>query len=141
MSRRPISPRRFTRIARQALESVPAPLRGRVSNVEIVLEDWASREALAQQGLSSPYDLLGLYQGIPLTERDSRYNLVAPDQITLYRGALEAMCESAEELEREIRATVLHELAHHFGLSDDELAALSGGTEGEGGDSPRAQGP
>lgn len=128
MARRPISPRRFIRIARQALESVPARLRERVSNVEIVLEDWASPEALAQQGLESPYDLLGLYEGIPLTERDSLYNLVTPDRITLYRGALEALCQSVEELEREIRQTVLHELAHHFGLSDAELEALERGS-------------
>ena len=133
MSRRPFSPRRFIRIAREALAAVPATLRERVSNLEIVVADWASPQALAEQGLSSRYDLLGLYEGTPLTERDSRYNMVAPDRITLYRGALEAMCESGEEMEREVRRTVLHELAHHFGLSDDELAALEGEGEGRSG--------
>ena len=69
-------------------------------------------------------DTLGLYQGIPQTERDASYSWVLPDVITIYRAPIEARAGSEEELEGEVRRTVLHEIAHHFGISDERLREI-----------------
>ena len=98
-----------------ALESLPDDLREAMSNIAIVVED----EPPAGQ------PLLGLYEGIPLTERTSWYAGAAPDKISIYRGPLERLYGHDEELlERMIRRVVLHEIAHHFGISDERLVEL-----------------
>jgi predicted Zn-dependent protease with MMP-like domain len=105
----------FEEHVRRALESLPAELRRAMSNVEIVVVD---------ENPEDP-DLFGLYTGIPLTDRDSGYAGVLPDKIEIYRLPLEE--EFGDEpavLEQEIRITVLHELAHHFGIDDDRLDEL-----------------
>ncbi len=100
---------------RRALESLPADLRSAMANVEIVVED---------ENPEDP-DLLGLYTGIPLTERDSGYSGVLPDKIAIYRLPLEEeFGDDPHLLEEEIRITVLHELAHHFGIDEDRLDEL-----------------
>ena len=105
----------FHRNVEEALESLPHDLRRFMSNVEIVVEDEPPR--------GQP--LLGLYQGIPLTRRSSGYAGVAPDKITIFRGPLERYYgESEETLRRAIRRVVLHEVAHHFGISDERLREL-----------------
>jgi predicted Zn-dependent protease with MMP-like domain len=99
----------------RALESLPDDLRAAMSNVEIVVVD---------ENAEDP-DLLGLYVGIPLTERDSGYAGVLPDKIEIYRLPLEEeFGDDPAVLEEEIRITVLHELAHHFGIDDDRLDQL-----------------
>lgn len=99
----------------EALRSLPSGLQEAMSNVEIVVED---------ENPDDP-DLFGLYTGIPLTERDSGYAGALPDKIEIYRLPLEQeFGHDAELLEEEIRITVLHELAHHFGIDDDRLAEL-----------------
>jgi predicted Zn-dependent protease with MMP-like domain len=105
----------FEEHVRRALESLPAELRRAMSNVEIVVVD---------ENPEDP-DLLGLYTGIPLTERDSGYAGVLPDKIEIYRLPLEEeFGDDPAVLEEEIRITVLHELAHHFGIDDDRLEEL-----------------
>jgi predicted Zn-dependent protease with MMP-like domain len=105
----------FESVVRRALESLPAELRRSLSNIEIVVED---------ENPEDP-DLFGLYTGIPLSERDSGYAGVLPDKIEIYRLPLEQeFGHDAELLEEEIRVTVLHELAHHFGIDDDRLDEL-----------------
>jgi predicted Zn-dependent protease with MMP-like domain len=100
---------------RRALDSLPPNLRNAMSNVEIVVED---------ENPDDP-DLFGLYLGIPLTERDSGYAGVLPDRIAVYRLPLEAeFGDDPAVLEDEIRITVLHEIAHHFGIDEDRLAEL-----------------
>ena len=99
----------------EALESLPDDLREAMSNIAIVVED----EPPAGQ------PLLGLYEGIPLTERTSWYAGAPPDKISIYRGPLERLYGHDEELlERMIRRVVLHEIAHHFGISDERLVEL-----------------
>ena len=99
----------------EALESLPDDLREAMSNIAIVVED----EPPAGQ------PLLGLYEGIPLTERTSWYAGAPPDKISIYRGPLERLYgHDAELLERMIRRVVLHEIAHHFGISDERLVEL-----------------
>jgi len=112
----PIEPgTEFEERVREALGDLPADLRAAMSNVEIVVED----EPPAGQ------PLLGLYQGIPLTRRTSGYSGVAPDKISIYRGPLERFYgHDPENLRREIKRVVLHEIAHHFGISDERLIEL-----------------
>jgi len=99
----------------EALESLPDDLREAMSNIAIVVED----EPPAGQ------PLLGLYEGVPLTERTSWYAGAPPDKISIYRGPLERLYGQDEELlERMIRRVVLHEIAHHFGISDERLVEL-----------------
>ena len=102
---------------RNALESLPAELRQAMSNVEIVVED---------ENPEDP-DIFGLYLGIPLTDRHD-YAGVLPDKIAIYRIPLEAeFGHDPELLEQEIRITVVHEVAHHFGVDEDRLTELGWG--------------
>jgi predicted Zn-dependent protease with MMP-like domain len=105
----------FEEYAQEALDSLPADLRERMSNVELVVEE-------------EPPDgrpLLGLYEGVPLTRRSSSYGAVLPDKITIYRGPLLRLYGSdAELLRRQVRRVVLHEIAHHFGISDERLIEI-----------------
>ena len=105
----------FERWAEEAVESLPPELRGYMSNVAIVIED---EPPLGRR-------LLGLYEGYPLTRRGSSYAAVPPDKITIYRRPLERLYGGdPEELRTQIRRVVLHEIAHHFGISDERLREL-----------------
>ena len=105
----------FERCVQEALESLPAELRGYMSNVAVVVED----EPPGGQ------PLLGLYQGVPLTRRGSWYGAVLPDKISIYRGPLERHYGAdPDRLREEIRRVVLHEVAHHFGISDERLREM-----------------
>ena len=105
----------FEEHVRRALDSLPPDLRNAMSNVEIVVED---------ENPEDP-DLFGLYLGIPLTERDSAYAGVLPDKIAIYRIPLEEeFGDDPAVLEDEIRITVVHEIAHHFGIEEERLAEL-----------------
>jgi predicted Zn-dependent protease with MMP-like domain len=106
---------RFDEYAREALDSLPAELREQMSNVEIVVDD--------EPPPGQP--LLGLYEGIPLTRRGGWYAGVLPDKITIFRGPLERLYgRNPERLRREVRRVVLHEIAHHFGISDERLVEI-----------------
>jgi|SRR5215831_11860571 len=105
----------FEGCVRSALESLPDDLREAMSNVEIVVED----------DPPPGMPLLGLYEGIPLTRRGSFYAGVLPDKITIYRAPLVRLYgDDPPRLRREIRRVVLHEIAHHFGISDERLLEL-----------------
>lgn len=105
----------FEQSVQDAVDALPSDLRAAMSNVEIVIED----EPPAGQ------PLLGLYQGVPLTRRTSGYGNVPPDKISIYRGPLERLCgDDPAVLETQIRRVVLHEIAHHFGISDERLREL-----------------
>ncbi len=98
-----------------ALDALPAELREQMSNVDLVVED--------EPPPGQP--LLGLYEGVPLTRRPSSYAGVLPDKITIYRGPLVRLYGGDEErLRREVKRVVLHEIAHHFGISDDRLIEI-----------------
>jgi predicted Zn-dependent protease with MMP-like domain len=105
----------FEEYAQNAVDSLPPDLRGNMSNVEIVVEE--------EPPPGQP--LLGLYQGVPLTRRSSHYGGALPDKITLYRGPLMRLYgQNADLLRREVRRVVLHEIAHHFGISDERLIEI-----------------
>jgi predicted Zn-dependent protease with MMP-like domain len=105
----------FDEHVQRALESLPPDLRRAMSNVEIVVEE---------ENAEDP-DLFGLYLGIPLVDRDSSYAGVLPDKIAIYRRPLEEdFGDEPARLEEEIRITVLHEIAHHFGIDENRLDEL-----------------
>jgi predicted Zn-dependent protease with MMP-like domain len=105
----------FEQSVADALDSLPPDLHAFMSNVELVIED--------DPPAGRP--LLGLYQGVPLTRRSASYGGVLPDKITIFRRPLERLYgSSAERLVAEIRRVVLHEVAHHFGISDERLREL-----------------
>jgi predicted Zn-dependent protease with MMP-like domain len=110
-----VSDEGFDVLVAEALDGIPAELANLIDNCVVLVEP--------EPPTGDP-DLLGLYDGIPLTERDSSYTFLPPDRIFVFRGPLLRMCESSEELVEEVRITVVHEIAHHFGIDDDELHDL-----------------
>lgn len=116
--------RHFERLVVEALEGLPEEFKRRLDNVDVVIEDWPGSQTLRQVGLGPGHTLFGLYQGIPLTGRTGGYNLALPDKITLYRGPLEAYSRSDEELRDLVAHTVVHEIAHFFGIGDERLREL-----------------
>lgn len=115
-----VSRHEFERLVLRALDGLPPSIRERLSNVDVVVEEWPSRADLEQSDLEDPRDLFGLYQGIPLTER-THYDMVLPDKITIFQRPIEAACDTRAAVVKEVRATVIHEVAHHFGIDDAEL--------------------
>lgn len=116
---------RFEELVVEAIDELPDDILAILDNVEIVVADAPTTHQLDEAGdLDAGEMLLGLYEGIPLTDRTGGYGLVLPDQITLFQGALESICPDEETLRNEVRVTVIHELAHHFGISDRRLREL-----------------
>lgn len=117
----------FDRLVERALEDLPAWVRERMGNVAIVVAEWPTAEQLravrARQGERPVGMLLGLYEGTPLTRR-AHYHLAAPDRITLFRGPLLLEAQRKGDLVGLIRRTIIHEVAHHFGFSEEQLRQL-----------------
>jgi predicted Zn-dependent protease with MMP-like domain len=115
----------FELLVTASLDSLPPYFQEKMSNVELLIERWPSPAALKSAGVAAGHTLLGLYQGIPLTQRSHAYQLVPPDTITLFQGPIETKAgRHLPEIRRLVRHTVIHELAHHFGISDDRLREL-----------------
>jgi predicted Zn-dependent protease with MMP-like domain len=110
-----VSPERFEELVAEALDELPEELAGRMENVAVMVFD---------RGRSSR--LLGLYEGVPLTARGDSYGIggTMPDRISIYRLPICAMCRTEEEVVDQVRVTVIHEIAHHFGIDDDRLEEL-----------------
>ena len=110
-----MSTEEFEELVAEALDEVPDELARLVDNVIIVVEDDVE---------PGDHSLLGLYQGVPLTERGHYYAGAMPDRITIFRGPVLRMCQTREEVLDEVAVTVVHEIAHHFGIDDDRLHEL-----------------
>jgi predicted Zn-dependent protease with MMP-like domain len=108
-----VDPARFEEMVVVALDSLPEELGDLMSNVAVTVEH-----------APGPPDLLGLYEGVPLTSRTSQYAGVLPDHITIYRRAICAICDTEQQVADEVRRTVIHEIAHHFGIDDTRLTEL-----------------
>jgi predicted Zn-dependent protease with MMP-like domain len=119
-----ITPEHFEELVAQAVEELPDLFFDRLENVAIVVEDWPDHNALASVGVKSRTDLLGLYHGIPHTERTSGYNLVMPDKISIYRRPILMRCHTDDEVCEMVGRVVRHEIAHHFGIDDDRLIEI-----------------
>ncbi len=107
-------PQRFDELVSDALDLIPPELAAAMDNVVVLVDDRHPEEP----------DLLGLYEGVALTERDSDYSGALPDAITIYRAALLDVCESEQQVIEEVAVTVIHEIAHHFGIDDERLHQL-----------------
>jgi len=114
----------FEKVVTSALRGVPKSLKKRMENIDVVIEAQASSDLLSEMGLRSPFDLLGLYQGIPLDQRGFYYGNVLPDKITLFQYPIESICKTKEEIEEKVREVVIHEVGHYFGLDEDRLEEL-----------------
>jgi predicted Zn-dependent protease with MMP-like domain len=109
--------RRFEEAVADALDSIPPQLTAAMDNVVVLVEDRNPEEP----------ELLGLYEGVALTERTSSYGGVLPDRITIYRDAILDVCDDVDEVVHEVAVTVVHEVAHHFGIEEDTLRELGWG--------------
>ncbi len=104
-----------------AWERIPEGFRSRFSNVAVFVQDEPSAEHLQSTGTPADHTLLGLYQGIPLDQRGWHYSMALPDQVTLFQGPIERSASSPQEIPGIIYDTLWHELAHHLGMSEDEV--------------------
>jgi len=120
--------RAFEQLVAEAMDELPAYVRERLDNVAVVVEDRPRRPRLERLGYDPDQELLGLYEGINRLDRASGYHLVTPDRITLFWRPIveEVGSGDREALRREVRKTVIHEVAHHFGIDDAELERLGG---------------
>ncbi|HEX7486431.1 MAG TPA: metallopeptidase family protein [Vicinamibacterales bacterium] len=112
---------RFRQLVSDALDTIPSRFRRHLQNIAIVVEDQPSRALLAEMEIAPPDTLFGLYQGIPLTERPWGYGNVLPDRITIFQGPIEDVSETEDEVVTEIGETLIHEVGHFFGLSEEEI--------------------
>ena len=119
-----IDRQRFEQLVADALDSIPEELGRLMENVAVFVEDWPTAEQLAGRRGT----LLGLYEGIDLTRRSPlSYGAVMPDRITIFRGPISAISQSEQQLVEQVTETVIHEVAHHFGISDSRLEELGWG--------------
>jgi predicted Zn-dependent protease with MMP-like domain len=117
----------FEKLVAEALDELPRRFRRRLRNIAVVVESEPSRQLLEEMGLWPDRTLLGLYQGVPLTERGFSYGNVLPDRITIFQKPIEALCRTQDEIKQAVQDTVMHELGHYFGLDDERLEELMEG--------------
>jgi predicted Zn-dependent protease with MMP-like domain len=115
----------FEELVREALDDLPDEFAERLENVSVVIEDEPTTDLLRSMGMNPRRDtLFGLYQGIPLDQRGASYGGVLPDKITIFYRPLLRACVTADRIRRQVRATVIHEIAHFFGLDDAAIRDL-----------------
>lgn len=114
----------FEQLVAEAIERLPQEFLERLENIEVVVQDWPTPEQLVSAGLRHRTELLGLYEGIPLTQRGDRMNLVLPDKITIFQKPMEMAYRSDRGIIRGIGDTVRHEIAHYFGINDTRLSEI-----------------
>ncbi len=120
----------FRELVVEALDSLPEQFRERLENIVVVIEDWPHPAQLAGLGIRRRRDLLGLYEGVPLTKRSVWHPIELPDKITIFQKPIEMRCRSDKEMMARIQDTVRHEIAHYFGISDKRLREIRAIREG-----------
>lgn len=123
----PMDSRKFEELVARAVASLPEEFQERLENIDIIVADRPTREQ--QKALRGEKNeiLLGLYEGVPLTDRGNHYGFVMPDKISVFRKNIESFCRNDTEIVEEVRRVVIHEIAHHFGIDDDRLDELGWG--------------
>ena len=116
--------KRFEQLVAEALASVPRRFRDAMKNIAIVVEDEPSSELLDEMDIEPPDTLLGLYQGTPLTERTWGYGNALPDRVLIFQGPHERDAEDEDDLVVAIGETLIHEIGHYFGLSEEEIQEI-----------------
>jgi len=114
----------FEQLVAEALQSIPRRFRKAMQNIAIVVEDEPSQDLLDDMEIEPPDTLLGLYQGTPLTERTSSYGNVLPDRVLIFQGPHERAAEDEDDLVVAIGETLIHEIGHYFGLSEEEIEEI-----------------
>lgn len=114
----------FEQIVDEAVESLPDQFRERIENLAIVVEEWPDPWTMQAAHVKNRAQLLGFYHGVPLTGRTQNYGSVTPDKISIYRQPILLYYRTPEAIRAGIRHTVLHELAHYFGIDDDRLLEI-----------------
>jgi predicted Zn-dependent protease with MMP-like domain len=115
---------RFRELVDEALQSIPDRFRDAMQNIAIVVEDEPTSQQLREVDLEPPETLLGLYQGTPLTERSWAHGNALPDKITLFQGPIEESSEDEDDTVIAIGETLIHEIGHYFGLSEEEIEEI-----------------
>ncbi len=105
----------------KAVASLPEEFLTHLDNVDVVVSDLPTRQQLTKAGAGRGSTLLGLYEGVPQTRRGEHYNLVPPDKITIFKLPIEEKCRNESDIYAEVERVLRHEIAHHFGISDDRL--------------------
>ena len=116
-----VSRQEFEKLVAQAIRDLPPAFLERLENVDVVVESAPTVEELELAGVEPDGTLLGLYQGVPQSERGSWYGNVLPDRIVIYQHPIEGIAGTRRKIREEIRLTLMHEIGHHFGLGEDEL--------------------
>jgi len=111
----------FHEYMNEAVENIPNVFKDKIENVAFISEDYPTEHDVERLGLKSKYSLLGLYSGVPYTFRNTYYMNVTPDRIILYKKNIESLCNNIAELKEKIREVVIHEVAHYFGMDEDEV--------------------
>ena len=114
----------FERLVVEAIALIPKRFRREIRNLAVIVEDEPSPALLDEMEIEPPDSLYGLYQGTPLTERTSSYGNTLPDRITLYQKPIEEDCEDEDEVRAVIGETLIHEVGHYFGLSEEEIEEI-----------------
>lgn len=114
----------FENLVAEAIDELPEEFAEKLDNVAIVVEEEATPALKASLGLAAEDPLLGLYHGIPLTKRGSGYSMITPDKIVIYQRPFDRRFRTNRRKKDEVRRTVMHEIAHHFGMSDHQLYAI-----------------
>jgi predicted Zn-dependent protease with MMP-like domain len=114
----------FETLIRDAIQDLPRQFKDKLHNVAIIVEDYPSEELLDRMGIPEDETLFGLYEGVPLTERGHFEAPLHPDRILIFQGPIEEACDSPEDIKEEVRITVVHEIAHFFGIDDDALGEM-----------------
>lgn len=124
-----MTPQLFSRYVKKALQDLPEEFRNKLENVEVLIEDFADDETLDDLGLESPFQLLGLYVGVPITRQSVFSANPLPDRIFLYRIPILQGARDKQSIIRRIREVVIHEVGHHFGFDDPQLERMEEGTD------------
>jgi len=116
-----VSEEEFHKMMETALEVIPAAFKEKIENLAFISEPYPSENDLERLGMTGKYSLLGLYSGVPYTHRSTWYSNVTPDRIILFQRNIESFCSNREELIDKIKEVIIHEVAHYFGMDEDEV--------------------
>ncbi|MFH1031975.1 MAG: metallopeptidase family protein [Chloroflexota bacterium] len=114
----------FSQLVARAIDNLPEEFLNKLENVDVVVEDYPTRYQLRKSRLKHNETILGLYEGVPQTDRGAHYGMVLPDKISLFQKTIEAQCRNDAEIYNEITSVLKHEIAHHFGISDARLREI-----------------
>jgi predicted Zn-dependent protease with MMP-like domain len=114
----------FENLVIRAINELPLEFQRRLENVDVVIEDYPTVRQLGRNKAATKMHVLGLYEGVPQAKRGRHYGMVVPDKITIFQKPIEAITHTDKEIEKEVQKVVRHEIAHHFGSSEETLRRL-----------------